>query len=230
MKQKEKFVKPAQFTENEILTAIVNNEWPAGFKLPPERELCASLGVTRPTLREVLQRLSRDGWLTITHGKPTLVNDFKQDGGLGVLKTLINHDDLSSDQLIKDWLEFRAIMFPSLAVKSIASHAKIIVDKLNDSPDVQSSGIEFATFDWELQMLMIKLSKNTIAMMLYNDLTVIYSNEGKAYFQKLETKKRSIQYYETLKQAIIYGGNVNMVIESAMTESVRIWNQIKGAE
>ncbi len=46
------------------------------------------IGVTRTTLREVLQRLARDGWLTIQHGKPTKVNNFWETSGLNILETL----------------------------------------------------------------------------------------------------------------------------------------------
>ncbi|MEJ1267509.1 GntR family transcriptional regulator [Pantoea ananatis] len=48
---------------------------------PAERELSELIGVTRTTLREVLQRLARDGWLTIQHGKPTRVNNFWENFG-----------------------------------------------------------------------------------------------------------------------------------------------------
>lgn len=43
--------------------------------------------MTRTTLREVLQRLARDGWLTIQHGKPTKVNNFWETSGLNILET-----------------------------------------------------------------------------------------------------------------------------------------------
>ena len=56
--------------------SIWNNRFPPGSILPAERELSELIGVTRTTLREVLQRLARDGWLTIQHGKPTKVNNF----------------------------------------------------------------------------------------------------------------------------------------------------------
>ena len=61
MKMKKKLIKPSQFAENEIIKAIISNEWPTDYNLPSERELAGLLGLTRPTLREVLQRLSRDG-------------------------------------------------------------------------------------------------------------------------------------------------------------------------
>ncbi len=67
---------PAGFAEEYIIESIWNNRFPPGSILPAERELSELIGVTRTTLREVLQRLARDGWLTIQHGKPTKVNNF----------------------------------------------------------------------------------------------------------------------------------------------------------
>lgn len=80
---------PATFAEKYIIESIWNNHFPQGSILPAERELSELIGVTRTTLREVLQRLARDGWLTIQHGKPTKVNDFMNTSGLGILDTLV---------------------------------------------------------------------------------------------------------------------------------------------
>ena len=66
---------PAAFAEEYIVDSIWNGKFPPGTILPAERELSELIGVTRTTLREVLQRLARDGWLTIQHGKPTRVNN-----------------------------------------------------------------------------------------------------------------------------------------------------------
>ncbi|VEI44878.1 fatty acid metabolism regulator [Actinobacillus equuli] len=46
--------------------------------------------MTRTTLREVLQRLARDGWLHIQHGKPTRVNDVWETAGPILLVRLLN--------------------------------------------------------------------------------------------------------------------------------------------
>ncbi|VEB58533.1 Fatty acid metabolism regulator protein [Salmonella enterica subsp. enterica] len=59
---------------------------PGNDLIPAERELSELIGVTRTTLREVLQRLARDGWLTIQHGKPTKVNNFWETSGLNILE------------------------------------------------------------------------------------------------------------------------------------------------
>lgn len=66
---------PAGFAEEFLIESIWNNRFPPVSILHAERKLSDLIGVTRTTLREVLQRLARDGWLKIQHGKPTQVNN-----------------------------------------------------------------------------------------------------------------------------------------------------------
>ncbi|MEN4099414.1 MAG: GntR family transcriptional regulator, partial [Anaerolineaceae bacterium] len=77
--------KPGELTESRLISAILANHFPPGSNLPGERELAVQFGVTRPTLREVLQRLERDGWVEIRQGKPTRVLNYWQEGNLAVL-------------------------------------------------------------------------------------------------------------------------------------------------
>ena len=55
--------KPAEIAESRLLEAILSGSFPINSNLLWERDLAKQLGVTRPTLREVLQRLARDGLL-----------------------------------------------------------------------------------------------------------------------------------------------------------------------
>jgi GntR family transcriptional regulator len=52
-----------------ILKDIVDGVLPVGSRLPPERELCANLLISRVTLRKALLRLVDDGVLTSSHGR-----------------------------------------------------------------------------------------------------------------------------------------------------------------
>lgn len=57
----------------QIETMIVDGILKGGRKLPPERELAASLGVSRPKLREALQLLEKRGLITIRHGEGAFI-------------------------------------------------------------------------------------------------------------------------------------------------------------
>jgi GntR family negative regulator for fad regulon and positive regulator of fabA len=45
-----------------------------------------------PQIREVLQRLQRDGWIEIQHGMPTKIRFIFEEGGLSILNSLIHHN------------------------------------------------------------------------------------------------------------------------------------------
>jgi len=62
-------LKPAEVAEARLIEAILHARLPLGSFLPPERDLADGLGVTRPTLREAMRRMSRDGWLEIHTGR-----------------------------------------------------------------------------------------------------------------------------------------------------------------
>lgn len=103
---------PACFAEKYIIESIWNGRFPPGSILPAERELSELIGVTRTTLREVLQRLARDGWLTIQHGKPTKVNQFMETSGLHILDTLMTLDAENATSIVEDLLAARTNISP----------------------------------------------------------------------------------------------------------------------
>lgn len=103
---------PAGFAEKYIIESIWNGRFPPGSILPAERELSELIGVTRTTLREVLQRLARDGWLTIKHGKPTKVNQFMETSGLHILDTLMTLDADNATSIVEDLLAARTNISP----------------------------------------------------------------------------------------------------------------------
>ncbi|KEY91576.1 fatty acid metabolism regulator protein [Candidatus Photodesmus blepharus] len=95
---------PAGFAEKYIIESIWNGRFPPSSILPAERELSELIGVTRTTLREVLQRLSRDGWLTIQHGRPTKINKFMETAGLNILDTLMTLDSDNVTSIVENFI------------------------------------------------------------------------------------------------------------------------------
>ena len=106
-------LKPSISAEQQLLAGIQSGKYPVGSNLPPERELALDLQVTRPTLREVLQRLARDGWLDIHHGKPTKVRTYLEDGSLSVLSALAEKMEEIPAELIDQVLHLRLLLAPA---------------------------------------------------------------------------------------------------------------------
>ena len=72
----EQLLRPTQYVEKILVTAFLDGTYPTGASLPNERSLAEQIGVTRPTLRETLQRLATEGWIKIRHGKSTVVRNY----------------------------------------------------------------------------------------------------------------------------------------------------------
>jgi GntR family transcriptional regulator, transcriptional repressor for pyruvate dehydrogenase complex len=63
-----------------ILNQLKAGTFQTGGRLPPQRTLAATLGVSRSTLREALNTLSGMGYLTSVQGRGTFVRDHVQSG------------------------------------------------------------------------------------------------------------------------------------------------------
>lgn len=59
----------------ELEIRILEGSLKTGDRLPAERELAVELGVSRPSLREAIQKLVSKGFLTTRHGGGTFVTD-----------------------------------------------------------------------------------------------------------------------------------------------------------
>jgi GntR family transcriptional regulator len=65
--------RPRRGTRDELLAWIENEGMEPGGQLPPEPELAAELGVSRPTLREALRSLQDEGIVTRMRGAGTFL-------------------------------------------------------------------------------------------------------------------------------------------------------------
>src|SRR3978361_1150962 len=67
---------------DQLLGEVVDGELSAGDPLPSERRLAEVLRVSRPAVREALQRLSQAGLVEVRHGGSTTVRDYRTSAGL----------------------------------------------------------------------------------------------------------------------------------------------------
>ena len=77
-----------QACEHALRRAVLTGELAAGERLPPERELAATFGVSRLTLRAALATLTAQGVLAVRHGSGYVVQDVRRTGGPDLLPGL----------------------------------------------------------------------------------------------------------------------------------------------
>lgn len=222
---------PAGFAEEYIIESIWNNRFPPGSILPAERELSELIGVTRTTLREVLQRLARDGWLTIQHGKPTRVNNFWETSGLNILETLARLDHDSVPQLIDNLLSVRtniSTIFIRTAMRQHPEEARRVLDSTNA---VEDRADAFAELDYSIFRGLAFASGNPIYGLILNGMKGLYTRIGRHYFSSAEARSLALSFYRRLKQlcdAHSYD-EVYEVVRKYGRESGEIWHRMQKA-
>ena len=224
----DKLLRPTQYVEKILVTAILDGTYSCGTVLPNERSLAEQMGVTRPTLRETLQRLAGEGWITIHHGKPTVVNDYWQEGGLRLLGTLSKYSDYLPNGFITHLLEVRLTMLPSVAGRAARFQPEILLDCLAGARNLAEDAKAFSDFDWKLQMLMARNSQNPVFSLILNDFAQIFANMAMHYFNLNTARRASRTFYRELTRAIENHTNtVEDVVKKAMEQSISIWEEVK---
>ena len=77
--------------KTELYEKINSGTWPEGFKIPSESELCEEYGISRTTVREVLNEMAQGGYITRKQGKGSFVSK------PAVEQTLTSSYSLSAD-------------------------------------------------------------------------------------------------------------------------------------
>jgi GntR family negative regulator for fad regulon and positive regulator of fabA len=221
--------KPAELAESRLIQTILNNTFPINSHLPGERELAELLGVTRPTLRETLQRLARDGWVEIHQGKPTRVRDYWKEGRLGVLNTLSNHPHQLPENFIPDLLYVRLAMAPMYTDLAITNAPDDLAQFLEGRHDLKDTAEAYAVFDWELHHQLTILGRNPVFILILNGFKDLYLNLAPYYFELPPARAHSSRYYDKLAQAA-EDRDVNRakaLTEEIMRDSITFWRQTK---
>jgi GntR family negative regulator for fad regulon and positive regulator of fabA len=217
--------KPNGYAEQSLVEAILDGTFPAGSTLPGERTLAEQLGVTRPTLREAIQRLSRDGWLTVQQGKSTIVNNFWQDGGLNVLEALVAYPDHLPRGFVTSLLEVRLNLAPAYTRAAVGHAPTAVADFLADYATLADETAVYAAYDWQLHRHLTIQSGNAIYTLILNGFTGFYEQLAQVYFTSAESRARSRAFYADLYAAAQQADadRAEALTRSTMAESIQLW-------
>lgn len=223
-------IRSSDLVENKLIRAVLLGEFPPGSELPPERDLAAKLGVGRPTLREVIQRLERDGWFTVRKGQHTLVNDFWREGNLNTLVNIVQSSEEVPEDFIINLLEVRVALAPAYVKDAVLCCPAKVVAALTEIDELKDVAEVFALFDWQLQKKLVNLAKNPIYRLILNSFGAIYVRAARRYFLVSENRQLSRQFYQDLLTTAMASDHqgAERVTKEVMAEVLHCYkNQVK---
>jgi len=211
--------------EEALVVAILDGTYPPHAPLPGERDLAALLRVTRPTVREALGRLERDGWLTIQHGKSTLVADYWRDGGLNILSALGRYGRHALPALAPRLLEVRLALAPAYARAAVACDAAGVVSALDGHAALPDAAAHYTAFDWTLHRTLALAAHNPLYPLILNGVAGLYQEMGLLSFANPETRSSARAFYGALLTTARRGNAAaaEAITRTAMRQSLAMW-------
>ncbi|QIW16196.1 fatty acid metabolism regulator [Pasteurellaceae bacterium RH1A] len=219
---------PAALAEEYIIKSIWNQHFPAGSDLPAERDLADKIGVTRTTLREVLQRLARDGWLQIQHGKATKVNNIWETAGPNLIETLIQLNPSSAALIVGDVVSLRTRMseyYITEAIKHNQADSLRLFEKLDQLEDNPEAYMEF---DWFIFRQFTFIANKPVYGLIFNTFKGLYKRVSSVYFQKPEARRINLKFYKELREICQTGQyqRVSPAILANRQECLHLWAEL----
>ena len=219
--------RPTDFAERRLIEAILQGTYPVDSNLPPERELCEMLGLTRPTLREALQRMRRDGWVEVHQGKPTRVQNYLEEGNLNVLNAIANTNASVSMHVIESLLQVRLLLAPAYFSAACRQDPARLIALLHTLIPVSQNAFEVGKMDWELHKTAALLSNNPVFLLILNCFDQVYLQMAERYFEQAIARQASEDFYRDILKFIEKNSAQDVFnrTQRMMKDSITYWKQ-----
>ncbi|HHW23225.1 MAG TPA: FadR family transcriptional regulator [Clostridiaceae bacterium] len=155
----------------EMETLILSGRLAIGEKLPPEREIAKSMQISRTVVNAGISELARKGFLTIKPRMGTFVADYRKNGNLETLISIMNYNSgMLRKAEIRSVLELR-IALDKLAIESLIPKVteediktlRGYVEKMKEAETLREVSELAFSFQHELALL----SGNTLLPLIF---------------------------------------------------------------
>ena len=160
----------------ELETMILSGRLMVGEKLPPERELAESMQVSRAVVNSGITELARKGFLIIKPRVGTFVADYRRDGTMDTLMSIMNYNGgILREAEVRSILELR-IALDSLAIRLWLPEAKdeeihLLRSYVEELKTAKTTS-EAAEFAFRFQHELAFLSGNTLIPLIFTSFKV----------------------------------------------------------
>jgi DNA-binding FadR family transcriptional regulator len=189
----------------QIATDVLSGGLRPGEALPSERRLAEGFGVSRPAVREALQRLSAAGLVEVRHGGVTTVRDFRRHAGLDLLPLLLFRGGDIDAAVVRSILEARLRSGPKVAELAAQRHAPWLADLLEAT--LRTLETEQDPLEWQRATLtfwdhVVDGAGSIVYRLMYNAFRAAYEPALAALASAMTAEERCPDAYRNLAAAI----------------------------
>jgi GntR family transcriptional repressor for pyruvate dehydrogenase complex len=193
---------------DQIVADVMTGDLGPGQSLPSERRLAEVLGVSRPAVREALQRLAHAGLVEVRQGDATIVRDFRRSGGLDLLPRLLFSRNGLDLAVARSILEARLHIGPKIAELAaerrgpdLGQSLDSAIHDLDNDPDPIARQRNALTF-WEH---LVDAADSITFRLMFNSLRAAYVPALDALATVMAAEVDRTSAYRTLADAVVAG-------------------------
>lgn len=195
----------------QLMSEVVDGSFGPGDPLPSERRLAELLGVSRPAVREALQRLSATRLVEVRHGGATTVRDYQKHAGLDLLPRLLVRNGELDPSVARSIVEARLTIGPDVArlaatraphavaaTRALLPEALLTLQEAEDPVARQRAALAF----WDA---VVDLADSIVFRLMYNSLRQAYEPAIEALALLLDGEVSDLAGYRQICAAVLEG-------------------------
>ena len=190
---------------DQVLSEVVDGGIGAGEPLPSERRLAEVLRVSRPAVREALQRMAQTRLLDVRHGGATTVRDFWRYAGLDLLPRLLVRGGELDTAVARSVLEARLVVGPGVAALAAERGGPALEARLTETVDALAATDD--DVERQVQALafwdhVVDAADSLVFRLLFNSLRAAYEPALEALAPVMAEEVGQVGAYRVLTAAI----------------------------
>ena len=193
---------------DQLVDEVVDGELAAGDPLPSERRLAEVLGISRPAVREALQRIAQTGLVEVRHGGASVVRDFRRAAGLDLLPRLLVRGGRLDTAIGRSVLEARAEVGPGIAAlaaerggPALAAGLDAVTEEMAEATDP----VRWQVLALDYWDLLVDGADSMVFRLMFNSLRAAYEPALPALASLLAGEVGQVEPYRLLGAAVRSG-------------------------
>lgn len=190
-----------------IRARIVSGELAQGEKLPNERQIAASYGVSRNVVREAIRTLAKDGLVVVRQGSGTYVADATSQALGDSLELALSVGGVK--QNLGDLIEIRQIIEPTVAglaaERATPDDIKVLRHEVESMEGAFDDVEAFIAADHRFHIAIADCTQNRLVSMMLFPIVDVLNEQRKRLFFVADSARTAQAFHHRILKAIEKG-------------------------